>query len=166
MSIKFILVLLFLAFQYSSSKVTYNVVNLGAKNNGLVDTKDAFLKAWNLSCASTSPAIIYVPTGKYLIASALLFSGQTCKSKAITISISGTLVAPSSYDAIGSDEVWIKFQRVKHLTITGGTLDARGAPLWACKSSGKTCPKGATVQPYTTEHIQLAQIFNTLRQML
>ncbi|XP_071698489.1 polygalacturonase-like [Rutidosis leptorrhynchoides] len=144
MVIKHIILLLFIIFQHSLSKVTYNLVNLGAKNNGLVDTKDAFLKAWNLSCAFTSPAIINVPTGKYLIASAVLFSGQTCKSKAITFNISGTLVAPSSYNAIGNDEVWIKFQRVNHLTITGGTLDAQGAPLWACKSSGKTCPNGAT----------------------
>ena len=145
MVIKRILVLFFLIFQYSSAKVTYNVVTLGAKADGRLDTKQAFLKAWNLSCASPTPSIIYVPTGRYLIASAITFSGQACKSKAITFKIYGTLVAPSSYNAIGNDEVWIKFYRVNHVTISGGTLDAQGGSLWACKSSGKTCPKGATV---------------------
>nr|GEX30332.1 polygalacturonase-like [Tanacetum cinerariifolium] len=63
MVIKYILVLFFLIFQYSTAKVTYNVVTLGAKADGRSDTKKAFLKAWNLSCASTTPAIIYVPAG-------------------------------------------------------------------------------------------------------
>ncbi|GJT59855.1 polygalacturonase-like protein [Tanacetum coccineum] len=144
MVIKHIIVLLFLIFEYSSAKVTYNVVTLGAKADGRSDTKNAFLKAWSLACASTSPAIISVPSGRYLIASAITFSGQSCKSKAITFKIYGTLVAPSSYNAIGHDEVWIKFYRVNHVTISGGTLDAQGGPLWACKSSRKTCPQGAT----------------------
>lgn len=140
-------VLIFLLFRYSLAKITYNVVTFGAKDNGLLDSKNAFVKAWGLACGSTSPAIIYVPTGRYLIASALTFAGQKCKSKAITFKIDGTLVAPSSYNSIGNAEVWIKFYRVNHVTISGGTLDAQGAPLWACKSSGKTCPKGATVRP-------------------
>lgn len=139
-------VLLFLLLQYSSAaKVTYNVLKFGAKADGRSDSKNAVLKAWNLACASTNPAIIYVPTGRYMIASAVTFAGQTCKSKAITINIDGTLVAPSSYNAIGNSEVWIKFHRVNHVTISGGTLDAQGGPLWACKSSAKSCPKGATV---------------------
>nr|GEZ09799.1 polygalacturonase-like [Tanacetum cinerariifolium] len=71
-------------------------------------------------------------------------SGQACKSKAIIFKIYGTLVAPSSYNAIGNDRMWIKFCRVNHVTISGGTLDAQGGSLWACKSSGKPCPKGAT----------------------
>ncbi|GJZ03028.1 putative polygalacturonase, partial [Tanacetum coccineum] len=96
-----------------------NLVYAGAKADGRLDTKNAFLKAWNMACASTTPATIYVPRD-------------------------GTLVAPSGYNAIGKDDVWIKFHRVNHLTISGGTLDAQGGSLWACKLSGKTCPKGAT----------------------
>ncbi|XP_071698612.1 polygalacturonase-like [Rutidosis leptorrhynchoides] len=166
MVIKHILVLLCIIFHHSSSMVTYNVVNLGAINNGQVDTKDAFLKAWNLACAATSPAIINVPTGNYLIASAVLFSGQTCNSNAITFNIYGTLVAPSSYNAIGSDGVWIKFQRVNNLTITGGTLDAQGATLWACKSSGKTCPSGATTLGiYHSQNVVISNLSSLNSQM-
>lgn len=144
---KHILVLFFLVFRLSlAAKVTYNVLSFGAKPDGLSDTKNAFLKAWNLSCNSTTPAIINVPAGRYLIASALIFSGQGCKSKGITFNISGTLVAPSSYNAIGNAQVWIKLYQVNHVTIISGTLDAQGSSLWACKLSGKTCPQGSTVR--------------------
>ncbi|KAJ0606111.1 putative endo-polygalacturonase [Helianthus annuus] len=153
MVIKHIMVLLFLVFRLSSAKVTYNVQSFGAKPDGRSDSKNAFLKAWSLSCNSTSPASIYVPAGRYLIASALTFSGQGCKSRAITFNIAGTLVAPSSYNAIGNAQVWIKFYIVKNVTINGGTLDAQGSSLWACKTSGKTCPKGSTVRPYTSTNL-------------
>ncbi|KAI3823146.1 hypothetical protein L1987_04578 [Smallanthus sonchifolius] len=155
-----LLVFLFLAFRLSSSaKVTYNVVTFGAKPDGRSDTKNAFLKAWNLSCASTSPAIIYVPTGRYLIAPALTFSGIECKSRGITFNIGGTLVAPSSYNAIGNAQVWIKFYKVNHVTISGGTLDAQGSSLWACKASGKACPKGSTTLGiYHSQNIVISKL--------
>ncbi|KAI7739016.1 hypothetical protein M8C21_030549, partial [Ambrosia artemisiifolia] len=143
----------------SSAKVTYNVQSYGAKPDGRADAKNAFLKAWDLSCNSTSPASIYVPAGRYLIASALTFSGQACKSQAITFNIVGTLVAPSSYNAIGNAQVWIKFYIVKNVTISGGTLDAQGSSLWACKTSGKACPKGSTVRPYTFQKIYNLYVF-------
>ncbi|KVH91039.1 polygalacturonase-like [Cynara cardunculus var. scolymus] len=169
--IKHSITLLFVvfAFHYSSStKVTYNVLKFGAKGNGLLDSRNAFLKAWGLACASTNPAIIYVPIGRYLIASAITFTGQGCKSKSITINIDGTLVAPSTnYYAIGNAQVWIKFYRVNHVTISGGTLDAQGAPLWACKSSGKiTCPKGATTLGfYHSQNIVIRKLRSLNSQM-
>nr|XP_043613649.1 polygalacturonase-like [Erigeron canadensis] len=167
MVIKYMIVLLFLIFRYSSSAtVTYNVVSLGAKADGRSDTRNAFLKAWNLACASTSPAIIYVPSGRYLIASAVTFSGQRCLSKAIKFNIYGTLVAPSSYNAIGNSEVWIKLYRVNHVTISGGTLDAQGSSLWACKSSGKACPKGATTLGiYHSQNIVISKLRSLNSQM-
>ncbi|KAJ0800847.1 putative endo-polygalacturonase [Helianthus annuus] len=160
-------VLFFLLLQYSSAKViTYNILSFGAKANGRLDSKNAFLKAWNSACVSTNPAIIYVPTGRYLIASAVTFAGHACKSKAITFKIDGTLVAPSSYNAIGNSEVWIKFHRVNHVTISGGTLDAQGAPLWACKSSGKACPKGATTLGiYHSKNIVISRLRSVNSQM-
>ncbi|KAL8222750.1 hypothetical protein R6Q57_020149 [Mikania cordata] len=159
-------VVLVLFFQYSSAIVTYNVLSLGAKANGRLDSKNAFQKAWNSACASTNPAIIYVPIGRYLIASAITFGGQACKSKSITINIDGTLVAPSSYNAIGNAQVWIKFYRVNHVTISGGTLDAQGAPLWACKASGKSCPQGATTLGiYHSQNIVISRLRSLNSQM-
>ncbi|MCD7469603.1 hypothetical protein HAX54_008745, partial [Datura stramonium] len=122
----------------------YNVQNYGAKSDGKSDSSKAFFSAWSAACASTSPATIYVPKGSYLLGNAY-FYGQTCKSNAITIRIEGTLVAPSDYNIIGKSGNWIKFERVTRVTIIGGTLDGQGTALWACKSYGKACPKGATV---------------------
>ncbi|XP_035841803.1 polygalacturonase [Helianthus annuus] len=166
MVIKHIMVLLFLVFRLSSATVTYNVQIFGAKPDGRSDSKNAFLKAWSLSCNSTSPASIYVPAGRYLIASALTFSGQGCKSRAITFNIAGTLVAPSSYNAIGNALVWIKFYIVKNVTINGGTLDAQGSSLWACKTSGKACPKGSTTLGfYHSQNIVISKLRSLNSQM-
>ncbi|KAH0699266.1 polygalacturonase-like [Solanum tuberosum] len=122
----------------------YNVQNYGAKSDGKTDSSKAFLNAWAAACASTSPATINVPSGKYLIHNAY-FNGQTCKSKAITIHIDGTLLAPSDYNVIGNDENWIKFEKVNGISIYGGTFDGQGAALWACKKSkNKKCPDGTT----------------------
>ncbi|KAG5621681.1 hypothetical protein H5410_006919 [Solanum commersonii] len=122
----------------------YNVQNYGAKSDGKTDSSKAFLSAWAEACASNTPATINVPSGKYLIHNAN-FNGQTCKSKAITIQIDGTLLAPSDYNVIGNDENWIKFEKVNGVSIYGGTFDGQGAGLWACQNSNnKNCPDGTT----------------------
>lgn len=134
---------------YSSSSVlaanpTFNVQTYGAKSDGKTDCTKAFLNAWGAACATTAPATIYVPPGRFLLRNAY-FAGNQCKNTAITIRIDGTLVAPSDYNAIGNSGSWLKFERVTGVSIYGGTLDGQGTKLWACKNSGKSCPKGATV---------------------
>ncbi|KAK6161573.1 hypothetical protein DH2020_004954 [Rehmannia glutinosa] len=145
---KMIQVLLSTIFFYYSSAANpsyINVQNFGAKPNGKSDCTKAFLSAWAAACATTQPATIYVPAGRYLLRNAI-FSGNSCKNKAITIRIDGTLVAPTDYKVIGNAGNWLKFYRVTGVSIYGGTLDGGGVKLWACKSSGKSCPKGATVR--------------------
>lgn len=129
---------------YSAANPSYNVKNFGAKSNGKSNCTKAFLNAWAAACATTQPASIYVPPGRYLLRNAY-FSGKLCKNTAITIRIDGTLVAPSDYSVIGNSGNWLKFERITGVSIYGGTLDGQGASLWACKNSGKSCPKGATV---------------------
>ncbi|XP_009768372.1 polygalacturonase-like [Nicotiana sylvestris] len=137
--------ILFIFFFHLSlaANTMYNVQTFGAKSVGKSDSSKAFLSAWAAACASTSPATIYVPRGSYLIRNAY-FYGQTCKSKAITIRIDGTLLAPSDYNVIGNAGNWIKFEKVNGVSIYGGTFDGQGDGLWACKTSGKNCPKGTT----------------------
>lgn len=124
--------------------VTYNVVSLGAKPDGKTDSTKAFLSAWAKACGSVNQATIYVPAGRFYLSS-VVFSGQ-CKNTAITFRIAGTLVAPSDYRVIGNAANWILFQHVNGVSISGGVLDGQGTGLWACKSSGKGCPSGATVR--------------------
>ncbi|KAL0341387.1 UNVERIFIED_CONTAM: Polygalacturonase [Sesamum radiatum] len=140
------LILIFTSFYYTSSfasNPSYNVKSFGAMSDGESDSTKAFLSAWSAACATTQPAAIYVPPGRYLLRNAF-FNGKTCKNKAITIRIDGTLVAPSDYNTIGNSGTWLKFQKVTGVSISGGTLDGQGTKLWACKNSSKSCPKGAT----------------------
>ncbi|CAA2954175.1 polygalacturonase-like [Olea europaea subsp. europaea] len=132
-------------FHYSSiaANANYNLQSLGAKSDGKTDCCKAFLSAWTSACASTQPATIFVPPGRYLLGAAT-FAGNSCKNTAITIEIDGTLVAPSDFNVIGNSGNWIKFESVTGVSVIGGTLDGQGTKLWACKSSGKSCPTGAT----------------------
>ncbi|OIS96333.1 polygalacturonase, partial [Nicotiana attenuata] len=139
----FLILFIFLFHLSAAANTMYNVQTFGAKSNGKTDSSKAFLSAWTAACASTSAATIYVPRGSYLIRNAY-FYGQTCKSKAITIRIDGTLLAPSDYNVIGNAGNWIKFEKVKGVSIYGGTFDGQGDGLWACKTSGKNCPEGTT----------------------
>lgn len=137
--------LLFLLLNYSIAKpittTKYNVVNLGAKPDGQTDSTKSFLSAWDVACGSFTPAIIYVPRGRYVIQSAH-FGGQ-CNNKAISIRIEGTLVAP--LEVIGNSGNWLSFEGVNGVRIRGGVLDGGGTSLWACKLAAKSCPVGATV---------------------
>ncbi|XP_019181980.1 PREDICTED: polygalacturonase-like, partial [Ipomoea nil] len=137
-----------------AANANYNIQSYGAKADGKSDSSNAFLGAWAAACASTSPATVYVPTGRFLLGSATTFGGQTCKSKAIRFEIDGTIVAPSDYRVIGKADNWIKFVRVTGVSIVGGTLDAKGAALWSCKKSGKNCPNGAgTLAFYNSNNV-------------
>lgn len=134
--------------------VTFNVVKFGAKADGKSDATQPFLKAWAAACAATTGAIIYVPKGRYLIKAAE-FRGP-CKSK-IKVQIAGTLVAPADYRALGGADSWLLFIKVDRISVVGGFLDAKGAGLWECKTSGKSCPTGARV--ILSFHIILCTFF-------
>ncbi|XP_014633058.1 polygalacturonase [Glycine max] len=130
---------------------TYNVVNFGAKSDGKTDSTKAFLNAWAKACASTNPASIYVPQGKFLLKSAT-FNGK-CNNKGISITIDGTLVAPSDYRVTENSGNWLEFERVNGVSIHGGALDGQGTALWDCKNSGKgNCPSGATTLAFTNSN--------------
>lgn len=143
--VRVLLTPLFIFFSLSlATAATYNVVTLGAKGDGTSDSTNSFLSAWRAACDSVSPALIYVPPGKYLVGKTV-FSG-VCKSSAIDIHIDGTLLAPADYRVIGSSDNWLMFEHVTGVSIYGGgTLDGQGTGLWACKASGQSCPMGTTV---------------------
>ncbi|KAK9068764.1 hypothetical protein SSX86_012880 [Deinandra increscens subsp. villosa] len=127
----------------ATSAATYNVKKLGAKPDGKTDSTKPFTDAWSRACGSNKPATVYVPKGTFMVGG-LRFSGP-CKNSDVTVRIDGTLVAPENYFVLGKARYWLRFQHVHGVTIVGGTVDARGAGLWACKSSrSKNCPDGAT----------------------
>ncbi|XP_027166941.1 polygalacturonase-like [Coffea eugenioides] len=123
-----------------TSAATLNVISFGAKSDGRTDSTQSFLKAWASACSSVQAATIFVPRGRYLIKAAV-FRGP-CKNR-ITVQIDGTLVAPDDYWGLGNSGYWLLFIQVNRLSVIGGTLDAKGAGFWACRTSGRNCPVGA-----------------------
>ncbi|CAM8924194.1 unnamed protein product [Rhodiola kirilowii] len=125
----------------TSRAITYNVANFGAKANGQTDSTTAFLKTWASACASTRTSTVYVPKGNFLV-NAISLNGP-CKN-GIKFQMDGTLLAPSNYTAVGSSGYWILFHSVNGLSIVGGTVNARGAEFWACRSKKNSgCPDGS-----------------------
>ncbi|KAK9288232.1 hypothetical protein L1049_016681 [Liquidambar formosana] len=133
--------LLFIAL-FHSTNAAYNVISYGAKPDGKTDSTQSFLKAWALACSSVKPATINVPQGRFLI-KPVVFRGP-CKNS-ITLQLQGTIVAPSDYRALGNSGYWILFISVDRVSVYGGTLDAKAADFWACRTAGKNCPVGARV---------------------
>ncbi|XP_057432854.1 polygalacturonase-like [Lotus japonicus] len=151
--------LYFLLFYFNSLTLarpsTYNVVDFGANPNGETDSTDAFLDTWNKACYSLEPTAIHVPQGKFLLGRDITFRGRGCVSKAamISITIDGTLVAPSDYHVLGNAESWITFNGVSGVSIHGGVLDGQGASLWDCKSELlKTCTIGASTLEFSNSN--------------
>ncbi|XP_040999977.1 polygalacturonase-like [Juglans microcarpa x Juglans regia] len=143
---------------------TYSVVSLGAKADGKTDSTQAFISAWTKACASVNPAVIYVPAGRFDLGK-VVFNGP-CKNSAIGIRIDGTLVAPSDYSVLGNEGNWLLFEHVDGVTISGGILDGQGTGLWDCKSSGKSCPSGATTLEFSnSKNIVVSRLTSLNSQM-
>ncbi|KAL6840324.1 hypothetical protein ACP4OV_030134 [Aristida adscensionis] len=127
----------------------FNVLRYGARPDGVSDSTAPFLRAWADACRSALPAAVYVPPGRYLVAHGTTFSGP-CGSRAVAFAVAGgAVLAPAGYIAGGgggasSGGRWITFESVEGLTVSGGTLDGRGRPLWACKRRRGDCPSGAS----------------------
>ncbi|PKA60211.1 Polygalacturonase [Apostasia shenzhenica] len=134
------------SFSLREKLVTYDVSDFGAIAGGQTDASKAFMSAWAAACAAPGFVAIRVPPGVFLVGEAM-FSGP-CRSTRITFQIAGTLVAPADYGVLG--ESWIQFYEVEGVSIVGGTLDGRGASLWACKRAGdRNCPQGAVALRFT-----------------
>ncbi|KAL8491689.1 hypothetical protein ACS0TY_023332 [Phlomoides rotata] len=134
------LFLALIAFQLLSPSSAYNVVTFGARGDGRTDSTAAFLRTWKAACSSATPAAVSVPRGTFLIRS-VSFTGP-CRNR-ILFEISGTIVAPSNYNIIGNSEFWILFYKVSRLSVTGGTIDAKGHGFWSCRRGNNRCPGGA-----------------------
>ncbi|KAL1557195.1 endo-polygalacturonase [Salvia divinorum] len=143
-----------------ASQTWYNVVDFGAKGDGKTDSTSAVSKAWRQACASTKPSTIYIPHGRFFLRN-LHFSGP-CNNRAITVAMAGILVAPPDFSAA----TWLLFEGVDGVSIRGGTLDAQGGSLWACKKSGRNCPRGATTLGITkSKNIEISGLTSINSQM-
>ncbi|KAG8379153.1 hypothetical protein BUALT_Bualt07G0058500 [Buddleja alternifolia] len=131
----FITIILSLLVVAKSDNTVFNVLDYGAVGDGRTDDTNAFSKAWQATCSSSSSsAIMQVPSDKTFLIQAIRFDGP-CNSKSVTMEINGNLVAPndpSDWECEKSScEQWIYFHRVDGLTVHGhGVIDARGKKWW------------------------------------
>nr|CAD1837657.1 unnamed protein product [Ananas comosus var. bracteatus] len=123
----------------TSPERAFNVDDYGARADGTTDDRDAFLKAWNATCSSSSDSAAFVvPEGKTYLLKPLIFSGP-CKATHVTVMIRGTLEASKDRSDWPTDEIrthWIKFESVENLLVQGGgTLNGNGDIWWqnSCK---------------------------------
>ncbi|CAH1451568.1 unnamed protein product [Lactuca virosa] len=109
---------------------TYNVLNFGAKGDGIADDTKAFEGAWAVACKVKGSKIIVPSPYKFLLGP-ITFSGPYCQPN-IVFQIDGTIIAPSSFKSYGSGLFqWILFTKLVGLTIQGGgTIDGSGSIWW------------------------------------
>ncbi|KAK2443213.1 putative polygalacturonase [Trifolium repens] len=125
----------------SNTSNTFDIVKYGAKGDGNTDDSNAFLKAWEGACGSTTegtPTVI-VPTGKTFMTQPFTFQGP-CKSTTINVVISGNITAPESRENWKSNsndrDSWITFNHISGLVVNGGgTLNGQGASWWDKKDA-------------------------------
>ena len=136
----------FLTSSTQTQTQTHNIASFGARPDSQTDSSKAFLAAWNVACASPARSTIMVPQGKFMVRTAIKFSGSGCRSSGINFVIRGSILAPSDFRVLGSSSTWFEFESVDGVTISGGVFDGQGMGLWTCKRSGKGgCPPGVTV---------------------
>ncbi|CAL5395723.1 unnamed protein product [Camellia sinensis] len=117
----------------------FNVMQFGAKPNGVQDCTQAFMQAWVAACGVNGYARVVVPKGIFKVTE-LIFSGP-CKNPSaspLIFQIFGTIKADSDLSNY-PDKGWISFNRVNGLMITGdGIIDGQGQNVWKyndCKSN-------------------------------
>ncbi|KAL8137917.1 hypothetical protein V2J09_003918 [Rumex salicifolius] len=115
---------------YKAASSTFNVVKFGAKGDGRCDDTKAFEAAWAAACKVEASTVI-VPSGSRFLVGPISFSGPYCKPN-IVFQLDGTIKAPTSLKAWGSNLLWwIEFTKLKGITIQGtGTIDGSGSVWW------------------------------------
>lgn len=87
-----------------------------------------------------------VPPGLYLV-HPTLFSGP-CVCSNMGVQIDGRLIPRTESEGYGTSDYWLKFERVKGMTFSGGYLDGMGSALWSCKAGKRKCPYGTRVSTH------------------
>ncbi|KAF0906723.1 hypothetical protein E2562_012543 [Oryza meyeriana var. granulata] len=108
----------------------FNVVDFGAKGDGVSDDTKAFVAAWAAACKQGASTVL-VPSELEFLVGPISFSGPYCKPN-ILFQLEGTIVAPTSAKAWGSGLLqWIEFTKLNGISIQGnGIINSRGQQWW------------------------------------
>ncbi|KAL5796989.1 hypothetical protein ACOSQ2_001809 [Xanthoceras sorbifolium] len=109
---------------------TFNVLDFGAKGDGLTDDTKAFEATWAAACKVAASTMV-VPPGSVFFVGPISFSGPDCQPN-IVFQLDGKIIAPTSSGAWGSGILqWLDFSKLKGITIKGaGIIDGQGSVWW------------------------------------
>ncbi|XP_024540454.1 polygalacturonase ADPG2 [Selaginella moellendorffii] len=126
----------------------FNVVEFGARGDGLSDDSQAFLAAWKRAC-HTENATMLVPGGKAFVVNYLLLTGPCATN--LRLKIDGIVLADTR-DMIHWSNIttWISIARVYDFSVEGyGIIDGQGEEWWriSCRrNSSYACQKHPTAK--------------------
>ncbi|KAL3833146.1 hypothetical protein ACJIZ3_007882 [Penstemon smallii] len=114
----------------STSSTNFNVLNYGAKGDGISDDTNAFAKAWTDAC-KVQGSMLLVPSGSVFLVNPITFLGTNCLSN-LVFQLDGKIIAPQSSGAWKSGLLqWIDFSNLNGITIRGnGIIDGQGSVWW------------------------------------
>ncbi|CAI9267757.1 unnamed protein product [Lactuca saligna] len=142
--------MLLLCLLHHSHGGAYNVMNYGAKGDGMTDDTKAFEEAWQELCNDVGPkSRLIIPSAQTFLVGPISFQGP-CKSPNIHFLILGTIIAPENPSSWGSCETgaWLLFSDVNNLIIDGGgTIDGRGNAWWIKSLSDITEESTCSIPP-------------------
>ncbi|MFS7901506.1 putative endo-polygalacturonase [Helianthus anomalus] len=121
-----------------SSAANYNIMQFGAKGDGVTDDTKVFERAWQELCNDVEPSSrLTIPMPNTFLVGPITFQGP-CKSPLIHIQILGTIMAPQNPSSWNGCETgaWLLFYKVNGLFIDGGgTINGRGEAWWTKSST-------------------------------
>ncbi|XP_010473235.1 PREDICTED: polygalacturonase At1g48100-like [Camelina sativa] len=108
----------------------FNVLDFGAKGDGMSDDTQAFEAAWASACKVEASTMVIPPDYIFLVGP-ISFSGPYCQAN-IVFQLDGMIVAPTDTKSWGRGLLWwIEFTKLKGITIQGkGVIDGRGTVWW------------------------------------
>ncbi|CAN6901676.1 unnamed protein product [Brassica oleracea] len=108
----------------------FNVMDFGAKGDGIRDDTKAFEAAWAAACKVEASMMIIPPEYTFLVGP-ISFSGPYCQPN-IVFQLDGTIIAPTDSKSWGKGLMWwIDFTKLIGIKVQGkGVIDGRGSGWW------------------------------------
>ncbi|GAB4839775.1 hypothetical protein Ancab_020485 [Ancistrocladus abbreviatus] len=113
-----------------TTSAVVNVLDFGAKGDGISDDTKAFQAAWTEACKVEASTMI-VPSGYQFLVGPISFSGPYCQPN-IVFQLDGTIIAPTSSKTWGAGLLWwLEFTKLRGITVQGkGVIDGSGSVWW------------------------------------
>ncbi|KAF3332783.1 polygalacturonase [Carex littledalei] len=119
---------------------TFNVLDYGAKGNGVTDDTKAFQDTWAAACKIAASTMV-VPSNYEFLVGPISFAGPVCQPN-LVFQANGTIVAPLNHKGFTSGLLqWIEFTKLRGITIQGrGIVEGRGNYWWNINSDSDDDP--------------------------